>query len=275
MRRLVFAASAALMLGTQPARAQSIGKMLGDDFKNVGADIFSIWASPFDASKRDWALTAGAFAAFGATMLADQSVADWAVRNDSSQLFKAIKPVRTGGSFYVGKNVVPPILGVYVLGVAFKNQGMRDFVTGCMSAWGSQSVIRKSVYRLVGRDRPYASPDDPNKWSIPGDASTSDDNSFPGGHFANAAACATFWNKRFDVPVVPAVAIYAVAGAVGIGRVADGGHWASDQVLGGILGYAVGSEIARRSLQRRDALAVDRRTEVQMSPTRIGFQFKF
>lgn len=275
MRRLVLAASAALMFGTQEVRAQSIGKMLGDDFKNVGADIFSIWSSPFDASKKDWALTAGAFAAFGLSILADQAVADWAVRNDSSQLFKAIKPVRSGGEFYVGKNVVPPILGVYVLGVAFKNQGMRDFVTGCMSAWGAQSPLRKGLYRLVGRDRPYASPDDPNKWAFPGDGSTSDDNSFPGGHFANAAACATFWNKRFDVPVVPAIAIYAVAGAVGVGRVADGGHWASDQLLGGILGYAVGSEIAKRSLQRRDAMAGERRTELQMTPTSIALQFKF
>lgn len=66
------------MLGMHDAGAQSIGKMLGDDFKNVGADVFSIWASPFDASKRDWALTAAAFGAFGVTILADQAVADWA-----------------------------------------------------------------------------------------------------------------------------------------------------------------------------------------------------
>jgi hypothetical protein len=73
--------------------------------------------------------------------------------------------------------------------------------------------------------------------------------SFPAGHFANALACATYWNKRFRLGAAGPI-VYALAGAVGIGRLADKAHWTSDTVIGGILGYAVGSEVGRRSLDR-------------------------
>ena len=74
--------------------------------------------------------------------------------------------------------------------------------------------------------------------------------SFPGGHFANVLGCATFWSKRFNLGIAEPL-LYGVATAVGIGRMADGAHWLSDQIIGGILGYAIGNEIARRSLARK------------------------
>ena len=78
--------------------------------------------------------------------------------------------------------------------------------------------------------------------------------SFPAGHFANAAGCVTFINKRYDTGIA-APAIYAVALGVMVGRSLDHGHWMSDNVVGGVMGYAAGSEIARRSLRRRAASA--------------------
>jgi len=253
IRSLVIAVAALTL--ARVALAQSVGNMLKDDFKNAGKDIVSIWTSPFDASARDWLLTGAAFGAFGLSMLADESAANWAIRNDSSAFFRAIRPVRRKGVLYSGKYVVPPIAAVYVIGIVLKNQDMRDFVMGCASTWVAQSPVRKGVYRLVTRERPDSAPattaGDPNRWSFPG-SSDWQDHSFPAGHFANAMACATYWNKRFHLgPIEPA--LYGIAAAVGVGRMADRGHWLSDTVLGGILGYAVGSEVARRSLARNAA----------------------
>jgi membrane-associated phospholipid phosphatase len=266
---------AALTL-TRVAVAQSVGKMLGDDFKNAGKDIVAVWGSPFDASARDWVLTAGAFGAFGASMLADQSVSDWALRNDSSTFFRGIAPLRRGGKLFSGKYVVPPVATLYVVGVALKNQDLRDFVTGCMSSWGAQSVVRKTAYLLVGRARPDTTPKEPGNWRIPSGGSW-EMHSFPAGHFANAMACATYWNKRFHLgPAGPAV--YAVALAVGVGRLADGAHWTSDTVLGGILGYAVGKEIAQRSVTRQRSRALNS-AQLYMSPeangVSVGFRWRF
>ena len=238
--------------------AQSVGNMLKDDFKNAGKDILSVWGSPFDASGRDWALVAASLGVFGVSMLADQEVSDWAIRNDTGSFFRALKPVRRGGKLFSGKYVVPPVAAAYVVGIAIKNQDMRDFVMGCMASWVSESPPRRAVAHLIGRARPdttespaTVAPNDPGIWKLGGGGEWVM-RSFPGGHFANAMGCATFWNKRFRLGIAEP-ALYALATAVGVGRLGDKAHWFSDTVIGGILGYAVGSEVARRQLSRLPA----------------------
>lgn len=258
MRIRSLAIAVAALSFARLAPAQSVGNMLKDDFKNAGKDILSVWGSPFDASGRDWLLVGASLGAFGVSMLADQEVSDWAVRNDTGTFFSAIKPLRRGGKLFSGKYVVPPVAAAYVVGIAIKNQDMRDFVMGCMASWVAESPPRRAVAHLIGRARPDTTkdtlnirtfePNDPHIWKIGGGGEWVM-RSFPGGHFANAMACATFWNKRFRLGVAEP-AIYALATAVGVGRLADKAHWFSDTVIGGILGYAVGSEVARRQLSR-------------------------
>jgi membrane-associated phospholipid phosphatase len=267
----------AMLTLTRVAASQSVGKMLSDDFKNTGRDIGAIWTAPFDASGHDWLLTGAALGAFGVSMLADQSVSDWALRNDSSAFFEAISPLRRGGKLFAGKYVVPPVAVAYIVGIATKNQDVRDAVMGCMASWGAQSVVRKTLYLLVGRARPDTIPNDPQVWKVPSGGSW-EMHSFPAGHFANAMGCASFWNNRFHLGVGE-VAIYALAGAVGVGRLADGAHWTSDTVLGGILGYAVGKEIARRSLSRSATASASKTAQMFLAPelgrSVIGLRFTF
>lgn len=263
-------AVAALLSVSHAALSQSVGRQVEGDVRNVGKDILSIWGSPFDAKGRDWLLAGAAFTTFGVSMLADQSVSDWAIRNDNSAMFRAISPLRRGGKAFSGKYVVPPIAAVYVLGVALQNQDLRDFVTGCGASWAAQSFLRKGVYMLVGRARPDSMPNDPNHWTFPGKSQWMM-HSFPAGHFANVMACATYWNKRFRLgPAGPVV--YGLAAAVGAGRLADKGHWFSDTVLGGVLGYAVGNEVAHRSLvrhaERRNSVLNS--AQLYMSPDLTG-----
>jgi membrane-associated phospholipid phosphatase len=256
IRSIIIAVAALAFARVAPA--QSVGNMLKDDFKNAGKDVLSVWGSPFDASGRDWVLVAASLGAFGVSMLADQEVSDWAIKNDTNAFFRALKPVRRGGYLFSGKYVVPPVAALYVVGVAIKNQNMRDFVMGCMASWTAESPPRRAVAHLIGRARPdttentptdqSVSPNDPGIWKLGGGGEWVM-RSFPGGHFANAMSCATFWNKRFHLGVAEP-ALYALAAAIGVGRFADKAHWFSDTVIGGILGYAVGSEVARRQLSR-------------------------
>ena len=249
----------ALLVLTRAAEAQSVGKMLEEDFSHAAKDMIAVWASPFDATGKDWLIAAGSLGAFGLAMFADQSVSDWAIRNEGSDFFDALKPVRRGGVLFSGKYVIPPILGVYVLGVAFKNQDMRDFVTGCMASWGAQQTVRRLTTWTFGRARPdttngpEVSPNDPQIWKLGGGWGNWNMRSFPAGHFSNLVSCATYWNHRFRLGAAGPV-LYAVAAAVGVGRTADDAHWFSDHVIGGILGYAVGREIAQRSLRRSRGL---------------------
>jgi len=54
MRIRWIAVVAATLSFAHATSAQSVGRMLEDDFKNSGRDILSVWASPFDASAKDW-----------------------------------------------------------------------------------------------------------------------------------------------------------------------------------------------------------------------------
>lgn len=252
MRFYTFVAAAFICAGQ--ASAQTVGRMLEIDFGNAAKDVWGVYKSPFQSTGKDWATVAGVFALTGASMVLDKPVERWAQRNDSAAFLKPIDPLRRKGILFSGKYVVPPVVGLYIIGLATNNQNLRDGVMGCAASWVAQSPTRKLFYRLVGRRRPDTSPDDNHEWDIPNSASTGKSGwqmrSFPAGHFANAMGCASFLGNRFDMGIAEP-AVYGVAVGVALGRALDHGHWTSDHVLGGIFGYAVGKEVARRSLKRK------------------------
>jgi hypothetical protein len=137
-------------------------------------------------------------------------------------------------------------------------------VWGCVASYASESVVRSQVmYRLVGRLRPdsirgdhvqiRSEQGDQYKFYFPG-SNAWGKHSLPAGHVANVAACASFLSHRFENRYVT-IPAYAIAAGVGVGRLVDRRHWTSDTVLGALLGYAVGKEVAQRSRERlhRDA----------------------
>ena len=280
-RKFVVAMTAVVALA-QSSAAQSVGVMLRDDFKNAGKDIGAIWAAPFKGDAKDWATFAGAMGLFGVTMLADDAASDWAIRNDSAGNFRALESLRRGGVLFTGKYVVPPVAALYIAGIAFKNQDLRDAVMGCAATWVAQSPPRRALAHAVARARPDTTKDDPSRltprdpqiWKL---GWTKDWNmrSFPGGHMANVMGCAAFWAQRFKLgPAEPL--LYAIAAGVGIGRMADNAHWLSDQVIGAILGYAIGNEVAHRQLSRLANGAVPAMNVAPgMNGQMIGFTWSF
>ncbi len=269
--RTIAVIATACTMTARPADAQSVGSMLKDDFSFFARDVGAVWAAPFKATGKDWATFAGAMGLFGVSMLADQEVGDWSLRQDSAGRFKAIEELRRGGFLFTGKYVVPPVAVLYIAGLAFKHQGMRDAVMGCGATWLAQSPPRRYLAHAIGRARPDTTkddparfePNDPQLWEI-GWQNDWNMRSFPGGHIANVMGCASFWANRFDLGGVGEVALYAVATGVGVGRMADGAHWFSDQVIGAILGYAIGKEVARRQLRRVEGNALT--TGMRISP---------
>jgi membrane-associated phospholipid phosphatase len=257
MRIRAIAGLVALTLSGRAASAQTVGQILEDDFRNVGKDILSIWGAPFDGTGRDYLIAAGSLAIFGVSMIADQEVSDWAIENEDNAYFRFIKPLRRGGKLFTGKYAVPPIAALYIIGVATKNQDMRDFVLGCGAAWMGESPPRKLVAYAFGRARPDSIPNDPQVWELGGGYDNWMMRSFPGGHLANVMGCVSFWNNRFRMGAVEPL-LWAFAASVGAGRLADEAHWFSDQLIGGILGYAVGKELAHRSLNREAERAARR-----------------
>ena len=277
--------------------AQSVGKMVVDDVTNAARDFGAIWISPFRGSGKDYLIAGGVLAGAAALSPLDDDVDRWAVRNRDRGVLDAIRPLRRGGDFYSLNKATPYVGGLYLVGLATKHRGIRDGIFGCAAAYGANTTIRHQVvYRLIGRNRPDTLRNRPEGYVPPGatqgdqyefrlPASGYGDHSFPGGHVATMATCATFLSHRFEMGVVEPMLAVLVAG-MGVGRLADQGHWLSDQVVGVAFGYAVGREVARRQkrrLEREKMGATVVETASRPGPyigadengTRIGWQHTF
>lgn len=262
--RLLSLAGMLLAAGSSTAAAQSVGRMLEYDVRNGVKDMVSIWGTPFHASGRDWLLTAGVLAAGAAITPWDDNIDNWFLAHQNSNTWSVLKELRPGGVAYSGKTITPVVAGLYVIGLATKNERIRDGVWGCAASYASSSIARNYVmYQIIGRVRPDSARSHPDNFvqvpskqgdqykfeGFPGNAWGK--HSLPAGHVANITACASFLGNRFDMGYAEPIG-YLVAAGVGIGRLVDRRHWTSDTFLGAVYGYAVGKEIARRSLRRRE-----------------------
>ena len=282
---------------TELADAQSVGKMVLDDVTNAARDFGAIWVAPFRGSPKDYLIAGGVLAGAAALSPLDDEADRWAVRNRDRGVLDAIRPLRRGGDLYSLNKATPYVGGLYIVGLATKHRGIRDGIFGCGAAYGANTVVRHQViYRLIGRNRPDTARNRPEGYVPPGATSGDQyefnfpskgygDHSFPGGHVATMATCASFLNHRFEMGVVEPALVVLVA-AMGVGRMADQGHWLSDQVVGVAFGYAVGREVARRQkrrLEREKSASAAIRPESRRTPylgqdlngTRIGLQFSF
>lgn len=240
-----------------PAAAQSVGNMVVTDVKNGVGDMVGTWLSPFHDSGKDWLLAGGALALSAATSAADVSVDNYFLHHRSS--FGFLSPFREGGIAFSGQTITPAAGVLYIVGLATRSQTLRDAVWGCVASYGAESIVRTQVvYRIVSRVRPDSLRTDGGSGL---ESQSGDQYKFswgnhgwgqqatPAGHVGNVMACASFLSHRFKLGWGEPVA-YAVAGAVGVGRMVDRRHWLSDTVLGSLFGYAIGNTIAARSKDR-------------------------
>jgi membrane-associated phospholipid phosphatase len=265
--QLVLAIAASAMAACQLS-AQSVGKMFVDDIRWAGQDFAAIWLSPFKGEVRDYLISGAVLGASAALSPLDDDVDRWAVKNRDRGFLDALSPIRSGGDFYSLNKATPYVGAAYLVALATKHRGLRDGIFGCASAYAAGTTIRHQVvYRVLGRDRPDTVRDWPEgvtgppaehgdqyRFDVPASGWAS--HSFPGGHVATMATCASFFAHRYDAPYADPVLIGLVT-AMGIGRIADRGHWLSDQLVGTAMGFAIGKEVARRQLRR---LAKEQRT---------------
>lgn len=281
-----FVIRAATLLALFPAilPAQSVGKMLQTDLKNFGGDVWAVWTSPFRAGPKDLLTTGLVIGATAAMMPIDDDVDRWMVRNRNSGGWKPIEALREGGALYSGKYITPIAGGALIYGLATKNMKVQEGIFGCLASYTAGSVLRNYVlYYLVGRERPApvrgvdtppAQEGDQYEFTFPGESDWGM-HSLPAGHAANIVACASFLNNRFEMGYVEPL-LYAVAAGTGVGRLVDRRHWTSDTFIGMAFGYAIGRQVAGRSLKRAaemDALggaAAAALSGAYISPTRRG-----
>jgi membrane-associated phospholipid phosphatase len=248
---------AGLLLLSVPAGradAQRTLRTIGKDLGTGVRDILYVWSAPARADGRDWLGAGLATALVVATGAADRDIQKWVVRHPSSAVVDAFRPFREGQDIPLvdagsPKRILPFTAALYGVGFIADSPTIRDAAMGCASAEQAQAIIHLVALNVVQRERPLTAGGDP--FDVGWGSGPWERHSFFSGHASNIMACVAYWNERFDIgPVEPV--LYAVALGIGLGRIPDQRHWASDVVSGTIIGHAAGRTVGRRARKRAE-----------------------
>ncbi|HEX6559172.1 MAG TPA: phosphatase PAP2 family protein [Longimicrobiales bacterium] len=131
--------------------------------------------------------------------------------------------------------------------------GSHDITDAGLHASEAIAVSGTATYLIkimAGRERPNHSPGDADEFTFAGGLKGQGGQSFPSGHTTAAfALAATFTDevKRHDPAAAKWVGpvAYGTAGMVGLARMYSQKHWASDVMLGAIIGTVTAKELVK------------------------------
>lgn len=238
VRRFLAAGAAAAMLGigvpahgqTQPAADSSAGK-------------------PALFERRDLYYAAGFAAATAAVAPLDKTLAH-TLQNEALQANR-IMSTSSFGARLLGSPGAGVIGGVvYGAGRLTGNRTMARAGLHTAEAVFLGDLVTGSIKVIAGRKRPYLSPDNPYDFRFMRGLKADSVRSFPSGHTTSAfaAAAAVTAEAGYEWSSGKALvgpALFGVAGIVGLSRMYNNAHWASDVVMGAAIGTFVGWKVAR------------------------------
>lgn len=153
------------------------------------------------------------------------------------------------GAFIIGGTL-------YIAGRVSKQQDMAD-----LGLHGTEAILVGSLFAdalkyLFGRARPFVKPPtdstgfDANDWQIGRGIRGDSYRSFPSGHTVAAFAAASAvvsetarWWPNYTWAIAPTM--YGGAGLVGVSRMYNNRHWASDVMMGAAIGTFAGNKVVR------------------------------
>jgi membrane-associated phospholipid phosphatase len=197
---------------------------------------------------RDWVLVGGLLAAQAVLLPLDEDLRDVAVEmrgEASNQLADIMRPL--------GRTVELAAAGAatYVVGMATSNRRVADFGLHAFVSLALSNFVTGSLKVVAGRSRPIAlqadgtwARNEPDEWDFFGGwGDEGPRRSYPSGHSSNAFALATVFAEEFGG--VAGWAAYPLAAGVAWSRVNDEAHWASDVVMGALIGIVSGQLVTQ------------------------------
>ena len=184
----------------------------------------------------------------------DQKIDDYfKPLKDNNPFIKSVSPHFTELGDYYGYIL---LAGYGSYSIAFHNY--KAFRTSLLA---SQAAITaglwvRTIKLLTGRMRPGALYNDPvyqsDHWFGPfaqfnkkynSDRGVAAFDAFPSGHTAAIFAMATVFSEQYKENKAVPVVLYSIAGIVGVTRLIEHEHWASDLISGAVIGYLCGKQI--------------------------------
>jgi membrane-associated phospholipid phosphatase len=153
------------------------------------------------------------------------------------------------------------VIGAYaVAGWGFDDSKSRRVVVDALAAsLIAPGIITTAVKYSVGRYRPSAT--EATWYAKPFSGNVS----FPSGHTAQAFALAAVISGHYHQTWVRVTSFF-IAGCVGLARIQLNQHYASDVVMGALIGTAVGGTVVTLNEKRREAPATPEGPRVTVMP---------
>jgi hypothetical protein len=213
-----------------PARSDSPSYSL---FPELARDAGHIATAPLRWEGADWTKFGIGVAAVGGALLLDEDLREAADHNSSGitrRIANVVAPLGSEGSFGV--------LGAFYLTERLLHDEKARAVAedGLASSLIAAGVITPVLKATIGRRRPTQT----ELTFARGDGGVS----FPSGHATQAFAIASVIAAHYPSPWVK-IAAYGLAGLVGLSRIEQGEHYASDVLAGALIGIAVGNSVVR------------------------------
>jgi membrane-associated phospholipid phosphatase len=217
----------------------------------LGSNIKQEFTKPFRMNKGDF-VKLGKFALVtGALAFADEPI-----QRNALELRTRSTGVRTVGKYITNfgglyEAVTLGAFGAY--GIIVKNEKVKTTTLLATQAVVTSFLAEAVIKTITGRTRPNfyneyteAEPNFKGPFSnLSKDANGKRSNSsFPSGHTTAAFAAATVFAVEYrNKPVIPIIA-YSIATLVGVSRVTENKHWATDVLAGAALGYLTGRQVS-------------------------------
>ena len=207
----------------------------------VWEDGIGVASAPWRASDEDWTHVAlGAAAVLGTALILDRPIQKSIQRQDNPSLHRwadHLAPIGNTYSFLVAG-------GLYAAGYFGKDGEMQAAGADTLSSLIVATVILVPLKYGFGR----ATPADGLGASAFKPLSSHD--SFPSGHTTWAFAAASALTEHYSEPWMQATA-YGLATLVGLARLEQNQHWASDVLAGALVGTTVGKLVPRLNQRKR------------------------
>jgi membrane-associated phospholipid phosphatase len=211
------------------------GVLLLNDFKQQAL-------SPLDIKRKGWLTGAALVAGTIGVSFLDREIQETALRFSNNN--PKIKSVGRGISNVGGTYEVGSFAAVAIAGYVFNRPKLRTTTALATQAYIT-SLVWSTIFKTAsGRLRPdHIDPNTlTNSTKFHGPFYTSN-SSFPSQHATLAFAAARVYAMEYkNIPAIPIVA-YSAASLITLSRLTENKHWATDLIVGSLLGYACGTQV--------------------------------
>ncbi|MCH5597539.1 phosphatase PAP2 family protein [Niabella ginsengisoli] len=194
-------------------------------------------------NKKDWTRFSIAIAGTGAVLLADWEIRNAVQHNKTNFADGVAKVVEPFGNTY-GTYLFP---AMYAIGAITKQPRFESAGLTGMKSLVISTIVYTASKKLIRRNRPDAAA---SSWDYAAPFAKPRYTSSPSGHSNTIFTVATALALEFqDHKWVPPL-VYSLASVTAISRIYHNRHWASDVVLGSLMGHFVTKAVWKASQKK-------------------------